>query len=177
LKINITRSEASGAFNLAGNSVTYYSGLGAKYDVDENLSLIGNYNIGMTKAEAGSNSFFSNVSNIVTDSFSLGAEYIGAMRSNDRLGFAVSQPLRVRNSSADLTLPTGMNNDGSIIYRSNNLSLAPTAREVDLETYYGLELTEKSKLAVSGVYAINPENMATNPNEGLVLLKYSRTLN
>lgn len=170
-------SEAAGAFNISGNSVTYYSGLGAKYDLDDNISLVGNYHIGLTKADEGAQSFFTNIGDIVTDSFSLAAEYSGLARQNDRFGVAISQPLRVRNADATLTLPSAIGSDGNILYRSHNVSLAPTAREVDLQTYYGLELSEKDKLAVSGVYAINPQNMDENPNEGLLLLKYSRTLN
>ncbi len=169
-------SEAAGAFNLAGKTSTYYTGLGSKYYLSDDLALMGSYNIGVTKANASGSSFISEMGNVVSDSFSLGLEYSNFAKDGDKIGVTLTQPLRVRSAKATMNLPYAIDANSNIYYRHQNVNLAAKDQELDLETYYGLRLSEDSQLALSGVYAVNPGNNSANDNEGLLLVKYKKDL-
>jgi hypothetical protein len=60
------------------------------------------------------------------------------LRGDDRLAFIVSQALRVIRGSARLDAPIGRAADGTNIRSSEQVSLAPSGREVDAVVQYQL---------------------------------------
>ena len=69
----------------------------------------------------------------------------GLLGDNDRLGFRVSQPLRVSNGGFAMLLPTGYDYSTETATSSwTTYSLTPSGREVDTELSYGSALWDGS---------------------------------
>ena len=164
-------SEASGAFGIDKSS-TYHAGIAGSYEIADGVSLIGNYNLGLTRVSASGDSIFTNFGNITTNSMAAGVEFADVRVGCDMLGFTASQPLRVTSGRANLTLPVDVAADGSAIYQKQNLNLSPTARELDLESYYNYKFGQNSALSLNAIYRMNPNNDNSLPNEAALLGKY-----
>jgi len=164
-------SETSGAFAI-DNSSTYHSGISGKYALAENVSLIANYNLGLTQVSASSDSIFTNFNNITTNSFAAGVEFANVKNDGDVFGFAASQPLRVASGSAGLTLPVDVASDGSVLYQNRNLNLSPSGREFDVESYYNVKFSRDAEFSLNGILRFNPNNDAQASNDATILGKY-----
>lgn len=167
-------SETSGAFAV-DKAATYYTGISGKYAFRDNAALVANYNIGYTDVSAADYSFLGGFSGIVSSSFAAGSEFYNIAGEHDTLGFIVSQPLRVNQGNAALTLPVSIANDGTIQSQSSKLNLTPTGHEMDLETFYNLKQGDDSELSLNGIFRLNPDNTSAK-NEALFLAKYKITM-
>jgi hypothetical protein len=169
-------AESDGALKLGQDAKTFYGNLGGKYKVTSRLALLGSYNMGVTKMDLANDSLFKNNSQIVTDSFSFGAEYNGMVNKNDSLLLSVSQPLRVRSGAANIALPTAIDEDGAVSYTNKKLDLSPKGREIDLEAYYKTPLDDSdAELKLGTIYRINPDHYKNSENEGLFLAKFKQS--
>ena len=76
-----------------------------------------------------------------TDAFAFDLAKNGLFNSNDRLGFRVSQPLRVSNGGFAMLLPTSYDYETETATDSwRTYSLTPSGREIDAEVSYGSSL-------------------------------------
>lgn len=169
-------SEASGAFGVDKSS-TYFTGFSGRIGIDDDIAIIGNANIGLTSVSASNSSIFTNFGSVMTNAFALGAEFRNMVGQGDTLGFVMSQPLRVMRGSASLTLPVDVAKGGSVVYQDRRLNLAPSARELNFESYYHIASGEKSDLSVNALFRMNPDNDNTAPNDFTVLGKYKWVFN
>ena len=65
----------------------------------------------------------------------------GVLSSSDRLGFRLSQPLRIESGGIAMMMPTGYDYaTGKVTNSLNNFSLSPSGREVDAELSYSTEV-------------------------------------
>ena len=168
---SILGSETSGAFAIDSAS-TYHAGVSGKYEVAKDVSLIGNYNLGLTKVSASSDSIFTNFNNVTTNSMAAGVEFANVKAQHDVLGFAASQPLRVTSGNTNLTLPNSIDSNGTIGYQNQKLNLAATGRESDIESYYHVKLTAASELSLNGILRFSPNNDATAKPDATIFGKY-----
>lgn len=168
----ILGSETSGAFGI-DKSTTYHSGVSGRQELADGISLIGNYNIGVTSVSAASDSVFTNFDHVVSNSMAAGIEFSGVDGDGSVLGFTVSQPLRVVNASANLALPVDVAANGSVIYQNQNLNLAPVGRELDIEGYYHVALPRGGDFSLNSILRLAPNNDTSAQNEVAVLTKYS----
>ncbi|MET0154629.1 MAG: S8 family serine peptidase [Rickettsiales bacterium] len=167
-------SRYSGAFALDKNTPTDYASFGGNFKATDKLTLSANYNVGMSRANLASAGLMQDIGAVVSDSFSLGAQYEGVTKEgNDRLGFNVSQPLRVRSGSASLRLPEGVNADGTVNYRRENVDLAPSGQETDLEAYYAKAFPHyNGELAFGAGVRLQPDHDASKDADAMALVKY-----
>jgi len=166
-------SESSGAFAI-DNANTYHAGVTGRYLAAKGLTLLGSYNVGVTQVNAADTSVFRGFSNIVTNAFAAGAELADVGGKGNTLGFAISQPLRVASGRAHMDVPVQLTSSG-VRNEARTLNLAPSARELDVETYYALHPSEKSQISLNALYRINPNNDAANDNEAALMTKYRRS--
>lgn len=164
-------SETSGAFGI-DQSTTYHAGIKGRFLLAKDVMLLANYHMGMTQVNAASDSIFTGFDSLMTNSFAAGIEMSGVHSEEDRLGFSVSQPLRVTSGRADLTLPVDVASDSSIIYGRDSLNLAPKGRQLDFETYYHIPFDQASELHLNAIYRLNPNNGAFETNDATLLTKY-----
>lgn len=164
-------SETSGAFAI-DSSNTYHTGISARYALTNDISLIGNYNFGVTKVSTSSDSIFTNFNALTSNSLAAGVEFANVSNEKDVLGFTASQPLRVSSGQAGLTLPVDVASNGSVIYQNKNINLTPTGREFDIESYYNVKFGYNSEFSLSGIMRFSPNNDALAGNDATVLGKY-----
>ena len=86
-------------------------------------------------------------SRVDASAIAVGARKSGLFAAGDRMQVAFGQPLRVDRASANLNIATAMRNDGSLVFESNRVSLAPTGRELDLELSYDRPLGTGASIA------------------------------
>jgi len=109
--------------------------------------------------------------NIVTNAFAMGSELYHVADNEDTLGFIVSQPLRVTQGGAAMTLPVGVAVDGSMLYENNSLNLAPSGRELDFESYYSLKNSDDSDIGLDVMFRLEPNNNLGG-NDATILATY-----
>lgn len=123
-------------------SFTNTIGINLKKNVD-NFSLYGNYNFGLTQTDSSSSNVLS-IKNIVSNAFTIGAEYsIG----KNVFGLLHYKPVTVSSAKADLSVPVGLDNEFNII---NNVSInfAPTVKENRFGLYYNFKMDNQQNLNI-----------------------------
>lgn len=164
-------SISSGAAALAESSTTHFIGAEAKFDLSAGFKAFAGFEIGQTDVSAAKNSLVEGVSDLVSDSWRMGIGKTGVIGKKDRLGFMVSQPLHAESGSANLSLPTALNADGSIAYTSSQAGLAAGAREIDIQAFYAAEISKDSSIATGILFRQNPGN-ASGDSEAVALARY-----
>lgn len=156
-------TETTGIFATDGATPTNFIGISAQNKLTDNFNLFGYYVAGRSTPTAGENTLFSGISDITSSAFSLGVSYDGFAQKGTSVGFAVAQPLRIDSGTASFAYDAG---------KSVNLSLAPSGREMDIESYYHMQLGTSASTTISSMYRINPDNIATNEDESITLIKF-----
>ena len=93
------------------------------------------------------------VSAISTSAFALHAR--AAVTDKDTVRFSLSQPLRVDNGRASLTLPVARTKLGRVVHTSMTSPLAPDERQIDLAASWERPLAE-GRLRLGVVWSRNP---------------------
>jgi len=88
----------------------------------------------------------------------------------DRFSFALNLPQAVYAGSAAVELPTSMTRSVAS-FETVDVSLAPTARQMDLSISYGVPLSKRSELVMSATHSVNDGNIADRSN-GVVAIGY-----
>src|SRR5690606_38755654 len=107
-----TRSD--GAFDVSGGTQTSFAGVNTAYELTGQWSLVGSYYRGISNPDIAGRSLFASISDIQTESFSLGLLGQDIYRKGDSLGLIGNQPLRVADGEASLSLASGRNRSGML---------------------------------------------------------------
>ena len=157
---------AGSLFGITESSNTMFMSLKNATKLTKDTWLATSFNNGVTLKNGSQNSLVSSTSNINSQSWSVGLLSDNIIQKNDRIGFAVSQPLSVTSGNMNLDLPIGLDYDsGTMKYQSRSISMASTSSERDLELSYRMPTSESANLAFSALYRMNPENNAMNPDQ------------
>jgi hypothetical protein len=157
---------AGSLFGITESSNTMFMSLKNATKLTKDTWLATSFNNGVTLKNGSQNSLVSSTSNINSQSWSVGLLSDNIIQKNDRIGFAVSQPLSVTSGSMNLDLPIGLDYDsGTMKFQSRSISMASTSSERDFELSYRMPTSESANLAFSGLYRMNPENNAMNPDQ------------
>ncbi|BCJ90335.1 hypothetical protein IZ6_10700 [Terrihabitans soli] len=162
-------AEMEGGFEVT-ETQTAFAGATVTYTLASGLSAVAAYDIGIS-AVAAEDSLFSDFSNVLSDSFSLGLLGKGGFQERDRYGLIVSQPLRVFSSEAEMLLPQARNADGSMSYSSEDVDMAPEDRELRVQGFYAAEMGDGT-LSFGGLMRFNPGHDADAETEWVGLASY-----
>lgn len=164
-------SESGGAMQFENGAKTRFAGIAASYEPVQDILLKANFVAGKTAVKASEASLITNVSEVDSSSFGLGLEWQNARVAGDKLGFSVSQPLRVSSGSANISLPQDVLADGSYVYQDSTLNLAAQGQEMDFGAFYNLAYSGNSEISIGSVLRLQPDNVADASNEGLVVAR------
>ncbi len=168
-------SLSGGALSLGTGATTTYGSLGATWKLAPSVSLFGSWTEGYTTVDPARESLIDHVSNLKTSSFRAGLTVMGLADISDRLGFMISQPLRVNSGTADLRRAASRDySTDTLKFVSQTASLSPSAREIDLEMGYSLPLLANFTLQANFLYQINAGHSAAAGNATLALLRLSK---
>jgi hypothetical protein len=149
-------ASSGGAFGIRSASTTAV-GLSGRYELTPDLALLASYSEGYTRVKEAENKLLGNYSALRTNTYGLGLLASNVMRRHDRLGVAVSHPLRITSGSADLTVPASMDLDGKIhYYDTDRIGLDPDGNELDVEFSYQMPLGRTSQFATYFLYQNEP---------------------
>jgi hypothetical protein len=157
---------AGSLFGITESSNTMFMSLKNATKLSKDSWFAASINNGITLKNGNQNSLVSSTSNINSQSWSLGLLSENVIQKNDRIGFAVSQPLTVTSGNMNLDLPIGLDYDSGIMkYQSRSISMASSSTERDFEMSYRMPTSENANLAISALYRMNPESNAMNPDQ------------
>jgi hypothetical protein len=164
-------SETKGAFGADSGGNSQYVDLSVLAPLTEKVSLFGAYTRGETDASGGGNSLLSNYSALSSEAFGAGLVMTDVAEKGDGLSLIIGQPLRVTEGSAEVTVPTGRNENGEVTQESATLDLAPDGREIAIEAVYNVALDDANQSLSAGSFVrLNPDHDPdADPDVGLGL--------
>ena len=116
--------------------------------------------LGWTLPEYGGG-IISDLSGLTTATFSLHASR--RLTDHDRLTFSLSQPPRLEQGLATLSLPIGRTKGGRVLYRSVATELTPSGRQLDLAASWQREGLLGGTLRAEAALANQPGHLETEP--------------
>jgi subtilisin family serine protease len=165
-------SRSEGAFDLASGTHTSFAGFNSAYELSPQWNLVGSYYRGVSSPKLDGNSLFDDISEVHSESFSLGMMGHGIVREGDTLGLLGNQPLRVVGGDARMSLATGRGRSGVLYKQDYAVNLAPTGRELNLEAFYQFAVADVgTQLMSSLMWRTEPGHIENAPDEGVFLLQ------
>ena len=125
------------------------------------------YNIGFTELSDQKNSLINNLKSVRSESWSLGLIKNKNFNDRDSIGFAISQPMIASRGTLDLTIPTGLNEDGTMIFENRMVNMKPSTIERDFEVSYFSPINLNTSLSLSGLIRTNPGNIESAKPDGM----------
>ncbi len=108
--------ESSGLFSMKSGQTTNFIGYKNEFSIN-NIRFYQNASIGISNPTADENSMISRFSNIYSASMKIGTQI-------KKFSFEIEIPETIISGNMYLNLPTGMDNNGNMIYNNTGISLA-----------------------------------------------------
>jgi len=161
-----------GAFAIAGNTPTWFYNFSGQMPLEEGIKLFGEYNFGITYAEAATTSILEGISDIKSTSFALGVSFTDRLYDGDSLTLKIAQPLRAESGSATFDLPVARDIAGNIYRSREAISLSPSGREIDLGVFYDTPYKGNSSLNLGAIYRMQPDHNKYAEPDSVFMVKY-----
>ena len=136
----------------------------------------GSYHLGLSYPSPADGSIFTSFSTIETRAASLAITTLDVFSEGDRLGFIASQPIRVEQGTATLSMTTGRDRAGNVSRTPLTASLEPTGREQDFEAFYRMQLGAQTSLNTSALLRLDPGHSAHTERDAVFLLRLQTAL-
>ena len=132
----------NGAFDIIEDSKSFFSSISFKSAFTNEWSFIGSLNLADI-SNINSDKFIRNISGIEEFSFDIALIKKSFFKKNDLLSFRIKQDPRVEDARISFYLPEGRDPSGSINFKSVNLPIRPSGREINLETSWSFQNDNK----------------------------------
>jgi hypothetical protein len=162
----------TGAFDMENGADTYFTGADVSYDLTPRWNLFASYDTGMTKTTPSASSSFSDVTNIVSDSFFVTATK-SEITGHDKFSFSIGQPTRVKSGSATGLTQNVDHTTGDISVSSFQQSLVPSGRTLLFQAAYDKALSDNINVNFALEYASQPDEQKDQNAETVALMKLS----
>lgn len=167
----ILGSSSSGAFGSTNSTMTYFEGINAEMKVAKNFSFVGGYEMGQSSVSQSASAFNTQYGTLNSQSFHVGMVADQVFDARDKMGFVVSQPIRVSSGNVNVTVPTQRDYFGNILSSNENLSAADTGHELDLQGFYSLHQSNSTSFDAGVMVRLTPDNVAGAQSETIGLLR------
>jgi hypothetical protein len=163
-------SSFSGAFGNTNDNRSLHISLSASWEINNKTNIFFTHTNATVKPSFSGDSLLGNWSRIYADSFSVGLTTQSQFTYGDRLGVSFGQPLRVRKSTVDATLPVGRDLSGNVLQETQRVDLAPTGRQTDIQLAYSLKIGSQSETSFFAALSLQPgHNQAAGPETAVGL--------
>lgn len=160
---------AGGALGV-NTSTTYAVNFASSIRASDRFSIVANYGLGRTKVDAAENSLLDDFSDLSSNWYSVGLIGNNVFRAKDQMGFAFSQPLKIRSGSVNYSIPTGQDVDYNILFNTERVNLSDTqATEHNFEAYYRTMLNDKIEFGSFLSFRDNPNHVSELGDELLLM--------
>lgn len=129
-------TNSSDALALSSATRSFGMSAGTAIDLDHGFSLAVDAMSARVHAVAADNSLLTPRGDLQAFAFGVALSKTGVAGEEDRAVFAVRKPLRVYSGATTLTVPTGMNDDGNLMFDRRKISLVPDGNETDVQVGY-----------------------------------------
>ena len=163
----------SGAFGETNNTTTYFGGLNFEAEVSTGLHFIGGVEFGSSSASQSSSALNVHYGTLTSESFHAGLVSDGVFDKSDKMGFVVSQPLRVSGGNVSLDVPEARDFSGNIISSHETVGAEDNGHETDLQGFYAIHQTKSSSIDAGVLVRLQPDNVKGAPTETIGLMRYS----
>lgn len=154
---------SAGALALGDGATTAYLSFDGEVDAGPNWIISARADITRTSVNQAQSSIFSDIGSFTATSFRLNAYRSAILGKEDRLGFSISQPLKVETGSAQVTVPTAVAyspGHTQVLFDEARFSLSPDAREIDVEIGYSWRLDNGLSLKANMLRQFNAGHVA-----------------
>ena len=151
------------ALALEGKATTHFLTLAASKPLAAQVSVSAMLTLGQSDAFSNSGaSLIDSTSAVRQMAWSFGVARDGVWRNGDKLGFSVSMPLRTMSGDMQATTAVEQSQeDGSLRYEQQTLSLAPTGMQKDFAVSYQSPKVWGGTVAVQAVLKLEPGHDAS----------------
>lgn len=160
---------AGGAFAGIEGGSTQFLSLGALGSFGK-FTLFGSFTAGSTTVSSNTSGLFDGFSRLRTSAFQAGMKYARLFGENDQFSFSVSQPLRIEQGSANLSLATGINADDVLTREFRTLSLSPSTREINYRLSHSVDFGA-AILSAQFLYRENPGHSRVLRNDASMVIR------
>jgi len=161
-------------FGINDETQTWFMSLSATKQLTADSWLAGSFSYGNSSSGRQSNSLVTSVDSVNSQSWSLGLMTSNLLRKEDRFGIAVSQPMAANSGKLDMTVPSGMSEEGIMQYENRSVSLAPKDLEYDFELNYYTPISSSSSLSIAGMYRMNPGHDSNAEDQKILALRWQK---
>lgn len=161
-------------FGINDATKTWFMSISAAKQLTADTWLAGSFSYGNSSSGRQSNSLVTSVDSVNSQSWSLGLMTSNLLRKEDRFGIAVSQPMAVNSGKLDMTVPSGMSEEGIMQYENRSVSLAPKDLEYDFELNYYTPISSSSSLSIAGMYRMNPGHDSNTEDQKILALRWQK---
>jgi len=137
---------------------TVAGGLSARWQLGESLALSANYAVGLTRVDPAAASLLDAVSTLASHTYGLGIVAADVLEAGDRLGVAVSRPLRIFQGRAHLSVPVAPAANGTIWFQGEDVALDAPGAELDVEASYHRPLGRRGAVSAYVLYRDQPDH-------------------
>ena len=127
-----------GAFDIIEDSKSFFSSISFKSAFTNEWSFIGSLNRADI-SNINSDKFIRNISDIEEFSFDIALIKKSFFKENDLLSFRIKQDPRIENAKISFYFPEGRDPSGSINFKTVNLPIRPSGREINFETSWSFQ--------------------------------------
>ena len=160
---------SSGGALSVDETLTYSFGVSGSYELIDGVRLIGSYSRGYSKVDDLNDGLLQDFSDLESDSWGMGLIFDNLFRGRDRLGFAMSQPLKVTSGSATLSVPYSIDANNVISRTSDRTDLAAGGRELALESFYRTWVGRSTRFTTYLMHQVNPLHNTNAPSETTIM--------
>ncbi len=169
---NFLGTESEGAFNFDGGTQTSYYGVGYVKNMTNDIDFIAKLDFGISKIESDAYSVFSDFSDVTSRETSFA---LVKRANNSSYGLAYTEPMRVISGDVLVSVATARDLDGNVTLASERVSLVSSGKERNYELFFKRDLSNSDSLTFNYIYSTEPNHVATNPDEQLFAINFSKT--
>lgn len=162
-----------GAYSLSDAGIdTEFAAVKSQVELDNSLLLTGVMTLANTHMDISKHGFINSADNVKSSSFGLSLNKRDIL-GDDSLSLIVSQPNRVTNGSMSIKVQHLADTNGHISHDNKNISLEPSARQLDYGISYRKQLDKDTGISLKHIISDNPGHMHTNTiNSSFVGVKH-----
>jgi hypothetical protein len=166
----------TGALAIGAQSNTTFVALAASKAIAPQTHLSAMVSVGSTAGYSNQiASLIDGASVSQTAAWSVGLARSDVLRNGDKLGLTVSMPLRTMSGSMQVTTANAQSQeDGSLSYSTQTLSLIPSGMEKDIELAYARPAAFGGKISAMALIKLEPGHDAQAPAQFGVGMRYQK---
>jgi hypothetical protein len=164
----------SGAFGETQSTTSFFAGMDIEAELTDGLHLIGGMEFGQSSAKQSASALNVQYGTLSSQSFHMGVVADGVFDKKDKMGFVVSQPLRVSGGNVSVDVPEARDFSGNIISSPETVGAADNGHEMDFQSFYALHSSKTMSFDAGILLRLQPDNVRTAAPETIGIMRLTQ---